>query len=45
MYPRRAHCQSGRDEINYIECDYNHWRQHSARGGLNPEQFENQNLA
>ncbi|ENU2595247.1 IS3 family transposase, partial [Shigella flexneri] len=27
------------------ECDYNRWRRHSWCGGLNPEQFENQNLA
>ncbi|EOM8843458.1 IS3 family transposase, partial [Escherichia coli] len=25
--------------------DYNRWRRHSWCGGLNPEQFENQNLA
>jgi transposase InsO family protein len=31
--------------FNYIECDYNRWRRHSACGGLSPEQFENQNLA
>ncbi|MEL0552157.1 IS3 family transposase [Raoultella lignicola] len=31
--------------FNYIECDYNRWRRHSASGGLSPEQFENQNLA
>ena len=31
--------------FNYIECDYNRWRRHSWCGGLNPEQFENQNLA
>lgn len=31
--------------FNYIECDYNRWRRHSACGGLRPEQFENQNLA
>ncbi|WP_139815934.1 IS3 family transposase, partial [Serratia proteamaculans] len=31
--------------FNYIECDYNRWRWHSACGGLSPEQFENQNLA
>ena len=31
--------------FNYIECDYNRWRRHSACGALNPEQFENQNLA
>ncbi|EBP0096057.1 IS3 family transposase [Salmonella enterica subsp. salamae] len=30
--------------FNYIECDYNRWRRHSACGGLSPEQFENQNL-
>ncbi|EKO4896668.1 IS3 family transposase, partial [Salmonella enterica] len=29
--------------FNYIECDYNRWRRHSACGGLSPEQFENQN--
>ncbi len=31
--------------FNYIECDYNRWRRHSACGGLSPEQFENQNRA
>ena len=31
--------------FNYIECDYNRWRRHSACGGFSPEQFENQNLA
>lgn len=31
--------------FNYIVCDYNRWRRHSACGGLSPEQFENQNLA
>ncbi|EJY1967318.1 IS3 family transposase [Escherichia coli] len=31
--------------FNYIECDYNRWRRHSACGGLSPEQFENHNLA
>lgn len=31
--------------FNYIECDYNRWRRHSACDGLSPEQFENQNLA
>ena len=31
--------------FNYIECDYNRWRRHSACGSLSPEQFENQNLA
>ncbi|MET4862702.1 IS3 family transposase, partial [Morganella morganii] len=31
--------------FNYIECDYNRWRRHSACGGLSPEQFENVNLA
>ncbi|EEV5811189.1 TPA: IS3 family transposase [Escherichia coli] len=31
--------------FNYIECDYNRWRRHSACGGLSPAQFENQNLA
>ncbi|HAS0990077.1 TPA: IS3 family transposase [Enterobacter hormaechei] len=31
--------------FNYIECDYNRWRRHSACGGLSPEQFDNQNLA
>jgi putative transposase len=31
--------------FNYIECDYNRWRRHSACGGLSPDQFENQNLA
>ncbi|EHK4219505.1 IS3 family transposase, partial [Salmonella enterica subsp. enterica serovar Poona] len=30
--------------FNYIECDYNRWRRHSACGGLSPKQFENQNL-
>lgn len=30
--------------FNYIECDYNRWRRHSACGGSSPEQFENQNL-
>ncbi|EPY9987112.1 IS3-like element ISEc16 family transposase [Escherichia coli] len=30
--------------FNYIECDYNRWRRHSACGGLSPEQFENHNL-
>ncbi|WP_141133531.1 IS3 family transposase [Salmonella enterica] len=30
--------------FNYIKCDYNRWRRHSACGGLSPEQFENQNL-
>ncbi|EOG8945791.1 IS3 family transposase, partial [Klebsiella pneumoniae] len=25
--------------FNYIECDYNRWRRHSACGGLSPEQF------
>ncbi|HHR5277741.1 TPA: IS3 family transposase [Salmonella enterica subsp. enterica] len=30
--------------FNYIECDYNRWRRHSACGGLSPEQFENENL-
>lgn len=30
--------------FNYIECDYNRWRRHSACGGLSPEQFENQPL-
>ncbi|MBA0205342.1 IS3 family transposase [Pectobacterium aroidearum] len=24
--------------FNYIECDYNRWRRHSASGGLSPEQ-------
>ncbi|HCA3483841.1 TPA: IS3 family transposase, partial [Salmonella enterica subsp. enterica serovar Java] len=23
--------------FNYIECDYNRWRRHSACGGLSPE--------
>lgn len=32
-----------RTVFNYIECDYNRWRRHSACGGLSPEQFENQN--
>lgn len=32
-------------EFNYIECDDNRWHRHRACGGLNPEQFENQNLA
>ncbi|EFO4711107.1 IS3 family transposase [Escherichia coli] len=31
--------------FNYIECDYNRWRRHSACGGFSPEQFENHNLA
>lgn len=31
--------------FNYIECDYNRWRRHSACRGLSPEQFENHNLA
>ncbi|MBS0854930.1 IS3 family transposase [Tatumella sp. JGM100] len=31
--------------FNYIECDYNCWCRYSARGGLSPEQFENENLA
>ncbi|MBC3380756.1 IS3 family transposase [Serratia fonticola] len=31
--------------FNYIECDYNRWRRHSACGGLSPEQFENKTLA
>ncbi|HDS7828845.1 TPA: IS3 family transposase [Klebsiella pneumoniae] len=31
--------------FNYIECDDNRWRRHSACGGLSPEQFENQSLA
>lgn len=31
--------------FNYIECDYNRWRRHSACGDLNSEQFENQELA
>ncbi|KJO50301.1 transposase [Klebsiella aerogenes] len=31
--------------FNYIECDYNRWRRHSACGGLSPEQFENKKLA
>lgn len=30
--------------FNYIECDYNRWRRHSACSGLSPEQFVNQNL-
>nr|QCH03138.1 transposase [Plesiomonas shigelloides] len=30
--------------FNYIECDYNRWRRHSACGALSPEQFENENL-
>jgi transposase InsO family protein len=30
--------------FNYIECDYNRWRRHSACDGLSPEQFENLNL-
>ncbi|KAA5709019.1 IS3 family transposase, partial [Klebsiella pneumoniae] len=25
--------------FNYIECDYNRWRRHSASCGLSPEQF------
>ncbi len=33
--------------FNYIECDYNRWRRHSAcgGGGLSPEQFENVTFA
>ncbi|KNC92267.1 transposase [Trabulsiella odontotermitis] len=31
--------------FNYIECDNNQWRRHSACGGLSPEQYENENLA
>lgn len=31
--------------FNYIECDYNRWRRHSACDGLSPEQFGNVNLA
>lgn len=31
--------------FNYIDCDCNQWRRHSACGGLSMEQFENQNLA
>lgn len=31
--------------FNYIECNNNRWRRHSACGGLSPEQFENQSLA
>ncbi|KDF50030.1 transposase insF for insertion sequence IS3fB [Enterobacter cloacae BWH 43] len=31
--------------FNYIECDYNRWRRHSACVGLSMEQLENQNLA
>ena len=31
--------------FNYIECDYNRWRRHSACGGVSPGQFENQTLA
>ena len=31
--------------FNYIECDYNRWRRHSACGGLCPKQFETQSLA
>ncbi|HCL4888064.1 TPA: IS3 family transposase [Salmonella enterica] len=51
----RVECIHGEDFVsreimrtavfNYIECDYNRWRRHSACGGLSPEQFENQNLA
>jgi len=25
--------------FNYIRCDINRWRRHSACGGLSPEQF------
>ncbi|EMB4324353.1 IS3 family transposase, partial [Pluralibacter gergoviae] len=43
-------CLISRDDMrtvvfNYIECDYNRWRRHSACGGLSPEQFEKKNLA
>ena len=31
--------------FNYIECDYNRWRRHSACDGFSPEQFENVTLA
>ncbi len=31
--------------FNYIECDDNRWRRHSACDGLSPEQFENHNFA
>lgn len=31
--------------FNYIGCDYNRWRRHSACGGISPEQFENRTLA
>lgn len=31
--------------FNYIECDDNRWRRHSACDWLSPEQFENQNFA
>ncbi|KKF37822.1 integrase [Erwinia tracheiphila] len=30
--------------FNYIGCDYNRWRYHSACGGLSPEQFESHHL-
>ena len=37
--------QAMRSEIfNYIECDYNKWRRHSACGDISSEQFENQYL-
>lgn len=42
---RRVGKQVWQSMFNYIECDYNRWRRHSACGGLSPEQFENQNLA
>lgn len=34
----------GSEIFNYIGCDYNKWRRHSACGGIGPEQFENQYL-
>ncbi len=45
MYPRGTPYQPGNHGMTVfiIECDYNRWRQ--GRGGLSPEQFENQNLA
>ena len=30
--------------FNYIKCDDNRWRCHSACGSLSPEQFENESL-
>ncbi|GAA0479465.1 hypothetical protein GCM10009413_14050 [Tatumella punctata] len=31
--------------FNYIGCDYNRWRRHSACGGLSPEPSEHQKPA